>query len=293
VTDLSIFHVDYIEKCIKKRPELANEIRLAKAFIYASGYYGAESYIKGFSGYSIELLICYYKSFLNFVKGIAESKDKLVIDPEKQYKSRKEILESLNESKLMSPIVLVDPTFKERNALAALSEETLERFKKYCKSFLKNPKSGFFELKKIDEKSLKDKARKKKRDFVKIKATTNKQEGDIAGSKLLKFFNYLTRELEKYFDLNTCEFEYPGEQAAEYYFILKPKKIMLHIGPPLDKKQGVEAFKKKHKKTIVKKGRLYAEEKLNINLDKFLKKFKKDENKVMLDMGIIKLDLIT
>ena len=47
------------------------------------------------------------------------------------------------------------------------------------------------------------------------------------------------------------------------------------------------------KKTIIKKGRLYAEEKLNINLDKFLKKFKKDEKKVMLDMGITKLDLIT
>jgi hypothetical protein len=66
----------------------------------------------------------------------------------------------------------------------------------------------------------------------------------------------------------------------------------LHIGPPLDKKIGVKAFKKKHKKTTIKLGRIYAEEKLDINLDKFLKKFQKDEKRVMLNMGITKIDLV-
>jgi len=292
VTDLSYFHVNYVEKCVKKNKKLGNEIKLAKAFVYGSGCYGAESYIKGFSGYAVELLACYYKSFMGFVRAIATSKDKIVLDPSRFYKNKNQVLENMNESKLFSPMILVDPTFKERNALAALSQETFDKFKDYCKKFLKKPNMEFFELKEIDLGKLKNKARKKKMDFVKIIARTDKQEGDIAGSKLLKFFNYLVRQLERYFDLETNEFEYPGEQIARYYFVIKPKKTILHVGPPLDKRVGVEAFKKKHKKTAIKKGRIYAEEKLDITLDKFLKKFQKDDKKVMLDMGITKIELV-
>ena len=57
----------------------------------------------------------------------------------KFYKNKQELLNSVNESKLQSPIVLVDPTFKERNALAALSQETFLRFKESCAKFLRNP----------------------------------------------------------------------------------------------------------------------------------------------------------
>ena len=52
---------------------------------------------------------------------------------------------NLNESKLQSPIVFVDPTFKERNALAALSRETFEKFKKASKVFLRAPSKRYFE----------------------------------------------------------------------------------------------------------------------------------------------------
>ena len=37
---------------------------------------------------------------------------------------------NLNASKLNSPIILIDPTYKQRNTLAALSNETFENFKK-------------------------------------------------------------------------------------------------------------------------------------------------------------------
>ncbi|MEK6757810.1 MAG: nucleotidyltransferase domain-containing protein, partial [Nanoarchaeota archaeon] len=65
ITDLSYSHVKYIKKNVKK--DVLDEILLAKAFCHANKCYGAESYIKGFSGYSLELLIYYYKSFMNFV----------------------------------------------------------------------------------------------------------------------------------------------------------------------------------------------------------------------------------
>ena len=187
-TDLSFFHVSYLARAIRKNPKLADEIMLAKAFCHAQNCYGAESYIKGFSGYAIELLVCGYKGFLNFIKQIAHSTAKIVIDKEKLYKNRQDVLLNLNEAKLLSPVVLVDPTFKERNALAALSAETFEKFKKSCAEFLRNPSKRFFEKQEIDINNLKKDAKTKKAQLIMLSCSTDRQAGDVAGSKLLKFF---------------------------------------------------------------------------------------------------------
>src|SRR3989338_1845087 len=166
ITDLSYSHVTYINKKIKNR-EILDEIKIAKAFCYATKTYGAESYINGFSGYSLELLIYYYKSFLRFIKAIAGHKPrvctrqtslsnsecgleqgKIIIDIEKHYKKKNDVLLDMNSSKLGSPIILVDPTYKQRNALAALSDETFNKFKKAARDFLRNPSIKDFEIKK-------------------------------------------------------------------------------------------------------------------------------------------------
>ena len=70
---------------------------------------------------------------------------------EKDYKNKNDILENINESKLLSPIILIDPTFKQRNVTSALSEETLEKFKDYCKKFIKSPNADFFSQEKTAE----------------------------------------------------------------------------------------------------------------------------------------------
>ena len=56
----------------KIKGKILDEIRLAKAFCHANGCYGAESYIKGFSGYALELLVYHYGSFQKFVKAITK-----------------------------------------------------------------------------------------------------------------------------------------------------------------------------------------------------------------------------
>jgi tRNA nucleotidyltransferase (CCA-adding enzyme) len=71
ITDLSYSHVNYIKKRIKNK-KILDEIRIAKAFCYATNTYGAESYIGGFSGYAIELLVYHYGSFLKFIKAISK-----------------------------------------------------------------------------------------------------------------------------------------------------------------------------------------------------------------------------
>ena len=89
ITDISPLHVTYILKQIKKKRKIASEIRLAKAFCHAADCYGAESYIRGFSGYALEILVSYYGSFSKFIKKAAKWKiptkieNRVVIDPKK------------------------------------------------------------------------------------------------------------------------------------------------------------------------------------------------------------------
>lgn len=72
VTDVSMLHVNYIKNKIRKNPKLSDEIRLSKALCYAQNCYGAESHIKGFSGYCLEILTCHYGGFLNLMRNASK-----------------------------------------------------------------------------------------------------------------------------------------------------------------------------------------------------------------------------
>ncbi len=294
ITDLSNLHVKYINKRIKNK-EILNEIKIAKAFCYATKTYGAESYISGFSGYSLELLVYYYKNFLNFIKAATSHdlrKEKLIIDIEKNYKNKKEVLMDMNSSKLTSPIILIDPTYKQRNALAALSEETFEKFKQASIKFLKNPSIKFFEIEKTDLRKIKKDALNKKREFVLLKLKTSKPEGAVAGSKLLKFYNCLNNELKKFFEIKNKKFEYNKGNFAECFFVVKKKKEIIKQGPLLKDNLNVEKFKKEHKNTFEKSGRVCAKEKINFSLREFIGNWKEKYKRQMNEMSISEMKII-
>jgi len=292
ITDLSYFHVDYIKKKLKSK-NIIDEVIIAKTFCHANQCYGAESYIKGFSGYGLELLIYHYGSFLKFIKTMTKIKnEKIVIDTEKHFKNKQEILMDLNASKLQSPIIFIDPTYKQRNVLAALSEETFEKFKKSCKDFLKNPNINFFEEKKIDFEKIKKNAKSKGNDFVLIELKTNKQEGDIAGSKLLKFYKYFEDEVSNYFKIKGTGFKYDDKKSARYFFVVKRKKEILLKGPKVNDKKNLIRFRKKHKNSFVKSNRVYSKEKINFNVKDFVKNWVRKNKKRMKEMSIKELKII-
>jgi tRNA CCA-adding enzyme len=290
ITDLSYFHVNYIKKKLKEK-KIFDEIKLAKAFCHASNTYGAESYIKGFSGYGLELLICKYKHFIKFIEIAAKTNEKLIIDLEKKYKDRHEVLMNMNSAKMHSPIILIDPTYRERNALAALSEETFAGFKKACKRFLAKPSKEAFEQKKTDFKAAEAKAKKNMLEFVLITAGTDKQEGDIAGSKLLKFYNHLKEELKKFYGIKDSGFEYDEKKHARFFFAAKNKKKILVSGPMANDKKNAAAFKKKHGGAVIKNKRLYAEEKNNLKLKNFILLWKEKNQRKVAEMDISSLEI--
>lgn len=291
ITDLSYSHVKYINKKIKSK-KLLEEIMLAKAFCYANHCYGAESYINGFSGYGLEVLVYYYGSFLKFIKAVYKMKDKTIIDIEKHYRNKQMILMNMNSSKLHSPIILIDPTYKKRNALAALSEETFEKFKKKCKKFLKNPSRNAFETQKTDLKKIEDDAKKRGYEFVLIEAKTDKEPGDVAGSKLLKFYKHLDYEIEKFFQVKNKGFNYNDEKSARYFFVVKNKREILSRGPSTKDIKNVKEFEKKHKNYFIKKERIYAKKDFKVNIKNFLEGWKKKNNNKIKEMYIQELKII-
>jgi len=292
ITDMSYSHVKYIKKKVKSE-KIKDDIRIAKAFCYATGTYGAESYIKGFSGYAIELLIYNYGGFIKFLKAMVKLDGKKeVIDIEKNYKNKQQVLMDLNSAKLSSPIVLIDPTFPQRNALAALSQETFEKFGQEAKKFLKNPSLESFEVKKVDLEKVKREAKKNRLEFVELISTTSKQEGDIAGSKLLKFFNYLGNEIAKCFEVKHDGFGYDGKKSATMYFVLKSRKELIQEGPFAKDKASVKAFKSKHKNTFIKAERIYARNKIDFSGKEFFGRWIKDNKTRMNEMSVIELKII-
>ncbi|MEK6926516.1 MAG: nucleotidyltransferase domain-containing protein [Nanoarchaeota archaeon] len=291
ITDLSYSHVKYINKKIKNK-NILDEIRIAKAFCYANHCYGAESYINGFSGYALELLIYYYGSFAKFLKEMARIKSKTVIDIEKHYKNKNQVMMDVNSAKLNSPVILIDPTYKQRNALAALSQETFDKFKKSAEDFLKKPSLEAFEVKKTDLEKIKKSAKSHGEHFILIEALTDKQAGDIAGSKLLKFYKHLDQEISKFFRVKNKGFNYNKENSARYFFVVKSREEILLQGPETKDEKNLIRFRKKHKTIFTKKNRMYAKEKVRQSIKEFLDDWKKKNHKKMTEMYIKELRVV-
>lgn len=290
ITDLSYFHVNYIKRKLKK--EMLDDVKLAKAFCHTNDCYGAESYINGFSGYALELLICHYKTFTNLLKQVEKINEKEIIDIEKKYKNKLEVSMNMNGAKMTSPIILIDPTYKERNALAALSKETFEKFKEAARKFLKNPSKEMFEDKKINTEKIKKDAEKKNAEFLLIKVKTNKQEGDIAGSKLLKFYRHFSDEVQKYFDISEKGFEYSDKKDAKFFLVAKKKSEIIIRGPEERDKKNIIAFTKLHKDVFTKNGNIYAREKLTKNIHEFTKIWMAKNAVKMKEMYITGLEIV-
>jgi tRNA CCA-adding enzyme len=289
VTDLSYFHVNYISKKIKQNPRLSDDIILGKAFAFACDCYGAESYINGFSGYAIELLVSHYGSFLKFIKSIADSKDneKIIIDDLNFYKKKSDILREMNEAKILNPIILIDPTCKDRNALASLSNHTFHKFKEYSIGFLKNPGKEFFQIKDIENEM------KKIKELRIIQVKTTKQKGDISGTKSKKFYNFFIREFKKEFIIKTAEFIYDDKENIASFYIVESKKPEETIkGPPVTHLKGLTSFRKAHPDAFIKDEHSYAKIKHDYSFDEYFKIFKKNYSKVIKEMSISDIKLV-
>ncbi len=279
ITDVSPLH----SKWVKKHKALINDMKLTKQFCHAQNVYGAESYIRGFSGYVCEIITAYYGSFLNLVKNAAKwssnENSKGVIDVQKYYKFN-EIFKLVNTSKLGSPLIVIDPVQKDRNAAASLSIEKFEIFKNSSKEFLKNPSNKFFVKKDLYSSFLDEKYKNKK--LIKISLKPLDGKTDVIGGKLLKVYEFFKKELQKNgFRILKTDWEWDKKTDALLYFLFEKEPLEKTVeveGPPIEMEEHVKNFKKIHKNIFVKSNRIFAKDQRKSLLpEELLRKLSKEE----------------
>jgi tRNA nucleotidyltransferase (CCA-adding enzyme) len=198
---------------------------------------------------------------LKLIKAIPKWKEKTVVDI-KNYHKNKNIFLEINKSKLVSPLIVIDPTQKDRNAAAALSYEKFDILRKRAKEFLKKPSKEFFKMQSLTEKDIRKKFGKN--NLLILKITPLKRKKDVAGAKMLKAFNNIEKSLiDTGFKVIKSDMLWDKKNEALFYYVLKDIKLPKIIelpGPPLKVRQHVFLFKKAHKKTFVKNKRIFAVE---------------------------------
>lgn len=257
VSDMSPLHVQYFNKKAKNKPGIRDEIRITKRFMQAARVYGAESYIKGFSGHVTDLLIIHYGSFKELINKAKNWKEKKIIDIEKHHKFP---MLSLNESKLQSPLIVVDPVQPQRNAAAALSEENYKKFISACRKFERKPSIEFFKTKPFKE--IIQENNKKDSDLYIFDIKPLKDKRDVSGEKVLKVKERIEKELgENDFEILWSDWDFSEENATIAISIKKGKLTETKEieGPELSMKEHIKRFKDKYKKTKTKNGRLYSQ----------------------------------
>lgn len=273
ITDLSPEHVTWVKRYTDKKQGLTDEIRLAKQFCKANKVYGAESYINGFSGHILDILVIHYGSFYGLIRAFSRFDERsidrhIMIDTEKNLKDP---IRQLNKSKI-TPLIIVDPIQKDRNSAAALSRERLIMFIDAAKRFLEKPDRRFFEIRTFDmAKEIDDSIKMlglKKNSFKAIHIEMDATEGskDVVGTKALKAYESIVSHTKMYgFKILKSDWNFLAEERrAEAYMLIDEgiSKEVLQEGPPIDAHENYKKFLDKHKmlkhKVLHKGQRVYA-----------------------------------
>ena len=100
------------------------------------------------------------------------------------------------------------------------------------------------------------------------------------------------QEISKCFDLKDKGFNYNKEKSARFYFVAKNKGEIIVEGPKVDDKENLLKFGKKHQNIFTRSGKIYAREKLTLDLKEFIEDWKKKNQQKMSEMYVRKLEII-
>lgn len=129
--DRTPFHTAYLADRIDP---VADDVRVAKAFLSAIGTYGSDLRTKGFSGFLTELLVLEYGGFRAFIDAAVDWTPPLRFDPEGH-----------GTRSFDDPLVMIDPTDPERNVAAVCSARNVARTIHYARDLSADPRVKLFE----------------------------------------------------------------------------------------------------------------------------------------------------
>ena len=129
--DRTPFHTTYLADRIDP---VADEVRVAKAFLSANGIYGSDLRTRGLSGFLTELLVLEYGGFREFVEAAADWEPPVRLDPAGH-----------GDRSFDDPLVVVDPTDPGRNVAAVCSARSVARAIHYARRLSADPRPELFE----------------------------------------------------------------------------------------------------------------------------------------------------
>ena len=186
--DRTILHTQYVKKYLKKNQE--KEVLLLKRFMTMTGTYGSEFKVGGFSGYLCELLIIYYGNFENTLRSAINWKYGESID-----------LKEYGTCDLFDdPLIVIDPTDKNRNVAAALRLDKMSEFIQSARNYLfsNNQSDYFYPLNKsLNKKNILDKFNKRNSDLIAIRFNIPDMPLDTLHPQLRKTCQSLENKLNK------------------------------------------------------------------------------------------------
>ncbi len=248
--DRTPFHVKYVEKNLL--PAMSNEVRLLKQFLKANGIYGADAKTQGFSGYLCELLIIYYRKFIELLKNAANWVPGEIIDIEGYYKKTE--YKKLRKKFKDQPLIVIDPVDKNRNVAAAVSAQSFYTFKKIAKEFLVNPSGKLFfprEIKPITENELIIYQMKRRTELILLEFKAPQVVPDILWPQLRRCADRLEKILRENEFVVLRKDVYTNEKdLAIILFEMEVSKLPIiqkRVGPKIFDLDDSERFLKKYK----------------------------------------------
>jgi tRNA nucleotidyltransferase (CCA-adding enzyme) len=184
--DRTPFHVNYIEKKLSSKQ--ADEVRLLKKLLKSNSIYGADSRVEGFSGYLCELLIINYGSFSNLMKSARRWVPGEIIDVEGLVK--KNDYDTLRKQFVGQPLIVVDPTDRNRNVAAAVSARAFFKLRKLAERFISEPSPDMFFEPKVDpitEQELNEILKLRRTHLVMLKFLPPKGHEEVVWPQMRRF----------------------------------------------------------------------------------------------------------
>ena len=228
--DHSPDHITYVQKHLTS----PNDVRRLKSLLRENRIYGAESHVRGFSGYVCELLIIAYSTLEKLAQEAASWEEGTRV----RFHDEGYAFEAV--------LIVEDPTDPRRNAAAAVDERAFRTFTK----LMDHIRSG------RDERSI---IAPIEPPYVRVVMHGSHEKQDISFAQLRTIHDRLERELEP-FGVRDAQWHTNGSWESRFSLErteLEP--VQVRIGPPISIPDAVSAFTEHHPDAYEEDGRIIAQ----------------------------------
>ncbi|MEE1128720.1 MAG: CCA tRNA nucleotidyltransferase [Methanobrevibacter sp.] len=239
--DRTILHTRYVKDKLSDGQD--EEVLLLKRFMAMTGTYGSEFKVGGFAGYLCELLIIKYGNFENTLDAAINWKFGEIID-----------LEDYGTANLFNdPLVVIDPTDKNRNVGAALRLDKMAEFIQSARNYINsdNKQDYFYPLQlNLNKENILKEFKLRNSDLIAFRFSIPEMPLDTLHPQLRKTCEALERKLNSE-EFNVFKADYWSDEVDDCVILLemsssKLNNIKVNIGPKVFINQACENFVKKY-----------------------------------------------